>query len=379
MDFSINSMTGTKHLERGTVCQDASAVKLLSDDRIAACVCDGLGSCAHSDIAARIGAETFVNAVADEFPEQVDDETMKKHLFRAAQSALDQINQQVYEDHGEAREYETTLHGAVFLNDGMVYVLHAGDGAVIVLHEDGKFSSTSAEKHSGELAGAVIPLSGGEKTWEVYRFDHVCSVLMTTDGMLPVVQPALLRIFGNMAAYPAAVLPLMDKRCCKPDQLQETMDRFLRAEMKDDEIVAYVASLMSEIGIDGATAEPLLRDMFQRVRVNRLLRTVTDDKTMILLRSDILPSYDSSIFQEPDWRVLEMKQFAAIYPHLMKKDVSEQSSERVLEEETEKDGDEIENKEVENVADLFNKKIGRIASVVLNFVAGTGNGEDDEE
>lgn len=311
---------GRKHTEAGEPNQDWCKAVSLFNGFAAAAVLDGVSSVPHAERGSEIGGRAFIKAV--EFclePYRTDtagriaDEKMREILRNAAVAAWNAIVQRAQRE-GE-RTYATTLHGVIFHEPSRTaWVLHAGDGAVLALHMDGTFTSTETKKHTGEIAGSVIPLTGGEQHWEYIKFEQVSTVILTTDGLLPLLQPTLLSRFGDLLAYPQAVLPLVDERgYTAPETPQTFVDELVGQNLSYADHRRRLEKLLMACGCTADAVDDMLTQM-RHGDFSYLLQVGRDDRTLVVLQAEgESVRYHNGFLGEPDWEKLEARRNAVLY------------------------------------------------------------------
>ena len=121
--------TGTSHTEREQPCQDAFEIV----DRVhgsVACVCDGAGSAAKSEIGARTLARQVAQQLSRNIEGLVSDPTAQAQVEDAIQIARNKLSSE-----GELADYHATLCGVVLTAHGTL-VLHLGDGLIFGINPD---------------------------------------------------------------------------------------------------------------------------------------------------------------------------------------------------------------------------------------------------
>lgn len=303
---------GKKHQSIGAANQDWCQAKSLSNGFSVGVVLDGVSSVVHAERGAMVGGMAFLDSVSDalkEYPETciIDDVDMKNILYQAGMNAVRAIYR-CAKEYNE-KPYATTLHGAVFHEmSHTAWVLHAGDGAVIALCSDGDFISTSTERHSGSLAGAVIPLTSGAQYWEYVKMENVKTIFLTTDGLLPLLQPKLLTRYSDLIVYPQAVLPLVDDRAYTgTDTIQSYVDSLVNQTPDYSAYRRYMGRLLMQCGLTADTVDGILNDMMNQGDFSYLLETGEDDRTLVVMTTDTIPyaAYPESYLCEPDWEALD--------------------------------------------------------------------------
>lgn len=310
---------GRKHAEAGAPNQDwCQSISLYRDFTVAVTL-DGVSSVPHAERGAESGGRAFLKAVEIGLePYRPDggtgytDDNMREVLRNAAVFAWHAIAARAQREGEET--YATTLHGVIFHEPSRTaWALHAGDGAIFALSTDGTFSSTLTDQHTGDIAGSVIPLTGGEKHWEYVKFEQVSTIILTTDGLLPLLQPPLLHKFGGLTAYPQAVLPLIDERgYTAPESVQTYVDELVGQTLCYADHRRRMGKLLMACGCTADAVDETLTNM-QRGDFAYLYQVGKDDRTLIVLQAegeDV--SYPDAYLVEPDWNALEQQRNAFI-------------------------------------------------------------------
>ena len=203
------SAVGSSHLDKGIPCQDACAFHV-SGDVLAAVVCDGAGSAAHSDIGARLIADGLARALgerlADE-PQLLD--APRETFFEAAAEAVAQARASVVEraqaDGRALGDYVATVVG--YAGDAQRgWFLHIGDGIGVAEAADADEDAVVSLPANGEYANETWFVTG--ESWrEQLRVLEVpaptARLALMSDGAMPF---AMTR--GNAALYAPFIDPV---------------------------------------------------------------------------------------------------------------------------------------------------------------------------
>ena len=284
---------GDYHVKHNTVCQDAHCVKILGDHFAVAAVADGLGSEMHSDIAAKIAAETSVDYCAKNICANDGDVEILSVIKAAFRIALSKIDETARENSHSMDQYDTTLALAVYLN-GKVFFGNSGDSGIVVLNQDGTYEPITTQQRDEN--GCVYPLFFGEEYWDFGIKEAVASVFLATDGMYETLFPYLLK-GEDVPIYVALARYLMSEECLNftaaaDGEVQQRMDAFIA-------------------GIPGDQ--------------------VSDDKTVLVMLDPSIKTQlqPESYYQSPDWVALKKKRDEEYrrmaYPHLFSEDGTEKN------------------------------------------------------
>lgn len=278
------SIVGTSHIEKNKPCQDSHRYELLANGWMAIAIADGVGSAKHSEIAAKMACNTFIE-ICKECVTKETQVTELKDIIKKAYDAADQnIKKYVYEIEDKITNYDTTLSVVVYDGKHIVYG-HSGDGGIVVLTTAGDYIKVT-QPQKAEDGVCVVPLRAGEQYWEFGECEaEVSSVLLATDGVYDNFMPYLLR--------------------GQPVELYVPLIRWFM----DNNVIGINNENQSQI---------------EESRKNFLCgdscKIITDDKTVVVaFNADIVPALkDDSYYAEPDWAKLQELWNRKAYPHLYK-------------------------------------------------------------
>jgi hypothetical protein len=183
------SVQGAEHETRDTECQDAHAWRLLDNGWLVAAVADGAGSAKHSAIGARTAVDQAVLLVAETLAGNSSVNAQDEPFWRAALETILRGSRRAVLDRAAengvpAREMACTLI-LVVLGPNFLATAHVGDGAVVVLHENG-WLETVSEPERTEYINETTFLTSSE--WDqrlrfTVREKVGCAVAAFTDGL----------------------------------------------------------------------------------------------------------------------------------------------------------------------------------------------------
>ena len=304
------SLRGLSHETSNMPMQDSHAAIELSNGWIVLAVADGVGSQPRSDVGAQKAVEAVVNHISNFRGFYIDEKSIEIMLYSAYQSACAEIFEQAIKDKAPVREYSTTLHTVIFA-DGILYIMHVGDGGVAVITESGEFKKlTSPMKDTdGE---SVIPLQAGPKAWQfITSYERAQSVIVTTDGFWDKLCPQILDKFGYESGIEKSIASFFMSpwaRDWKNEDLNEIMKKencVMRSDMAEA-VPEFYNTLVQAVaqGEDISEAQELIKKKVAPGNVPlKLLQGIMDDITALsLIRFDPLP-YKSAIsdFSPPNW------------------------------------------------------------------------------
>lgn len=264
----------------GGVCQDFSESSPLEGGRYVAAVADGVGSAHHSDVGSRIAVQTLIAYLEKTVHAAMDLAACQSALAQGFSEAFNAVNRQAQEDGIHISEYDTTLTAVIY--DGSdVAVGHVGDGGVIALGANGKYSLLT-EAQKGDSFNEVVPLRGGSSHWVFRSYEGpFASVALMTDGIFDVACPWLL----SETAQPVFI-------------------GFMRPFMDN--------------GVVQLSSESEFEIMAQQVRLFLDSDTnpqITDDKTIaVMINTAITPALLSDEYYAiPDWEALNAQKLENLY------------------------------------------------------------------
>lgn len=263
------SLQGVDHVRDNIPCQDANETRIVKNGWIVSAVADGLGSCSHSDIGAKIAVKKSIDFIEEGVKElkNWNEIILKAIVVMSFKESLKQIYRQASLDKLSIKDYQTTLSLVIYDGKNIVYG-HTGDGGIIVLPKQGDHFLL-AKPQKGEEANATYPLS--HINWDIGGYksndNPIVSVLLATDGIL---EGLFLPISGNRKMFHYNCSLFMNNHKLKITQ---------QSEMEKKKI--QIEQLFS----------------------NRY-KSITDDKTIsVILNTEIepqIPNYPNSINEIKD-------------------------------------------------------------------------------
>ena len=304
------SIRGISHELGNMPMQDSCAALQLDNGWIVLAVADGVGSEPRSDIGAQIAVATVVNHISNFRGFFIDDKSIETMLYTAYQAACAEIYDQAMNDQTPIREYSTTLHTVIFA-DGLLYIMHAGDGGIAVITEDGDYKKITAPMKDTD-GEAVIPLQAGPKTWQFLVFtERAQSVIVATDGFWDKLCPSILEGYGYKTGMEKSIATFFMSPWAR-DWEKEELTRIkeselcvMRGDLKEA-VSEFYNTLVQAIaqGEDIAEAQELVKEKIAPGNVPlKLLRGIKDDITVLtLVRYSPYPQIKPvEQFSPPDW------------------------------------------------------------------------------
>jgi|AGTN01.2.fsa_nt_gi Serine/threonine protein phosphatase len=319
------SLQGSSHVKKGAICQDANKIVTLNNGWVVAAIADGIGSSAHSEVAARIAVEAVANYFLQKTNLEWQPDLIKVLLPEAFENAQKNIEEYAVLQNHEFYDYDTTLDVVIYNGKGIAFG-HSGDGGIVGLTKDGDYIPVTRPQ-KGEDGYSVIPLRAGRNYWEFNSRNTLkfASVLLATDGVYDTFFPYLLK--GQpVEVYVPLIRFFMDNGILKANENNI-------GEIKDSRIKFLRESC------------PL----------------ITDDKTLaILINPDTeLKEKPCEFYAEPDWDKLSEEWMKKVYPYLQKLKKAEMPKEDVkaeTPEETEKPAQKIKQKCLSNKQNLSRRR-----------------------
>lgn len=306
--------TGKSHLQRGKDCQDAAYLKELENGHIIAAVCDGVGSCAHADIGAKLACKKAVEFCANNMPIQYTEEDILSLIRVAYNQALKSIFEYADKEELPINELDTTLSLAIF--DGSTcYYGQAGDSMIVGLTPYGEYLPITKRQKGSDFT-SVRPLRAGSESWE-FGITHQAfiSIAVMSDGVYDLLTPPLIQENGkDDILYPFEAMMLLDPRIIDHygDQYISMVKQYISGDL--EEKVYY--DMLLEILKESQNRDELITKIKQYNMPLNLVKRAYDDQTIVILSSTIqeINQLSSIEFEEPDWEELLRKQRAFLYP-----------------------------------------------------------------
>ncbi|AJQ92519.1 PP2C family serine/threonine-protein phosphatase [Gynuella sunshinyii] len=143
--YAAASVTGASHVQQQLPCQDAWQIQQ-TDSGIIACVADGAGSAARSEI----GSRTLVDHLCQTLAPQLDQLISHTDGAQMLVDAIDEVRQELSEL-GPIAEFHATLCGLIATAHGQM-VFHIGDGVVLGINPGDWQDYVISEPENGEYA-----------------------------------------------------------------------------------------------------------------------------------------------------------------------------------------------------------------------------------
>lgn len=245
------SVEGDRHSAEGVPCQDCWRVRVLGDDAdsvLVACVADGAGISAHSDVGSRLACESILASAEAHYHRNqtfagLDQATVTEWCEVARRRISDCADQNQH----EVRDYATTLCAAIIWRGGSVF-FQVGDGAIVVQRAGAL--GVVFWPQSGEYVNTTHFLTSREfrDHLEVVQVDHGFSdVALLTDGM-----ERLALKFDSRTPHPPFFQPLFRavREAGDTKGLAEELRQLLQSETvrnkNDDDKTLVLASCIGD-------------------------------------------------------------------------------------------------------------------------------------
>ncbi|GFH42319.1 hypothetical protein Hs30E_08700 [Lactococcus hodotermopsidis] len=314
-----HSVRGTSHDKTKTPCQDSCKFIDLQNGWVVAAVADGVGSAVNSKVGSEMAVETAVNFVASYMPVSLRENGIKRTIYCAYNAALKKIKDKAEQDRQPLESYDTTLSLVVFNGDRLYYG-HAGDGGIFGLTVYGDYSEIT-KPHNGKDGSTVVPLRGGEDTWEIdaFRGDVLTSVLLLTDGMRGEMRPYELGT-GEKDLYIPMCSFLMHPGWYRKHEREysEITKDFLDGNLKRE----LLYKLLSETYLEALQNHDMVHQTVNTVcaqdNITKMLLRCKDDKTALAIIGssvDKIPALKAvELYAEPNWAEKKAQSDKELYP-----------------------------------------------------------------
>lgn len=325
------SIQGKGHIEKNVVCQDYNMVRRLSSGHYIGIVADGVGSAPNSDVGSKMATEALFDYCSQHVRKNSSADDIEIIISDGFTYALGQIREYAAKENKRIDNYDTTLSAVVYDGSSLIYG-HAGDGGIIVKHNDG-FISMVTSRQKGADGISVRPLRAGSGSWDFGTVEDAASVLLVTDGMLDgVLQPVLINLpkdkmelmrgsFEKNDVYVTASEFFMNpysvylnKSIKSPEKY---MKCFLEGDMtgNDQEIfkkcmlAAYARLLGKE------TAAKIIKGIEKYFYTVWAVNNVKDDKSIVCIMNQkaAVRAQDIKYYEEPDWKGRQERYDALLY------------------------------------------------------------------
>ncbi len=319
MKYYNISEQGTSHKESEIVCQDYSKSERLNNNWYFGAIADGVGSAIYSNI----GSQNAVEAAFDFFKTRITENdsyeeiiSLLKLCYRYSLDTVFKVSQKMEKP---ISEFDTTLDVVLYNGEKLLWG-HSGDGGIIGEKNDGTFYSiTSRQKGSDSVS--VIPLRGGEETWEFGMEENIASVLMVTDGMLDgLFIPVLLNIplnkkeldnnsFKKNNVYVSAAIffmnPYSSYKCAEANYSDNLIKQFVKNGTNVNDQKLFLACLKNAYNniFKPEIADKIIQECDKYYNFISGLNEITDDKTVLCIMNDNkrIISDNINYYREPDW------------------------------------------------------------------------------
>ena len=338
------SLRGISHEKDDMPLQDSFAAAKLDNGWIVLAVADGVGSEPKAEVGAQIAVAAVVNHLRRFWGYRIDDNSVRRMLYAAYHAACAEIFSRAIQDSAPLKTYSTTLHTVIF-SDGLLYILHAGDGGVAILTEHGEFQRVT-QPMKGADGESVVPLQGGPDTWQfsVCR-ERAQSVIVATDGLWDKLCPPILKAYGDEQGVEQSLAAFFlspwarNWREAPIEQIAAQETCVFRSDMAEA-IPEFYETLVSAIAHDTETAAAQEVVMTRVAPGNvpvKMLRGIKDDITLLtLVRFDPTPEPTPlERFSPPDWAAINQwvnEQLYAPVPEPPKEELVEDTRDPLTEE-----------------------------------------------
>jgi hypothetical protein len=178
---SSASVTGAAHRAVNSGNDDAFVVSKIGNRALIVAVADGAGSAAHGGIGARVVVRKFAREAA----RCVSDRTPAADIIALLPQILQQTQRRL-EQFGKRRGIElgdlaSTLIVAIAVGRKVIFG-QIGDGAIVILNDDGNLELVELAKH-GEYAGETVFVTTPHSQFSIAQRPRVAAMALMTDGV----------------------------------------------------------------------------------------------------------------------------------------------------------------------------------------------------
>ena len=219
------SATGTRHISRGSDCQDANVCRELDDGTVVIAVADGAGSASRSKEGAESAALTAVEFLAEHLA-ATEPNRMASLLTEAVGAARSAVESLAAEG-SSASDFATTLLLAV-IADSQVSTMQVGDGAIVVQLGDGESLEVMTAKGDSEYVNQTTFITSAGYLETAFFSSRpsadVRGLAVMTDGM------QLLAVHHSSNTAFGAFFAPMFRFASDPTSTDESLADFLRSD-----------------------------------------------------------------------------------------------------------------------------------------------------
>jgi hypothetical protein len=243
------SVQGISHERTGQPCQDAHAIRLGAGSTLLAAVADGAGSAEHSEIGARLAADTAIDHLMNALkcaPEELPDDALTLMLRGAAEAAGVVVAEEAARTGIEARQLASTLI-IVAASPNSAAALQIGDGAVVACSASGELTAITTPQNGEYLNETVFLTSAAAAdNAQVAVWRQIPTHLaIFSDGLQPIAVSA-----KDNTPHGPFFEPLFRfaRNAADKDMASQELDAFLRSprisQRTDDDLTLVLASLI---------------------------------------------------------------------------------------------------------------------------------------
>ena len=317
------SLRGLSHERTESPMQDSFGAMALDSGWIVLAAADGVGSEPRADTGSRLAVRAALESLRCADSEIKEQDQAEKALRDAFLSACRTISDQAEKDGAPVHEYATTLH-VVMTREDRIYIMHAGDGGVVMLGENGRFCRLTAPMKDTD-GESVVPLQAGPDRWTfIARQEQARSLLVCTDGVWDKLCPPVLSAFGDTDGVEKSIGAFFMSPFAR-DWEQADLGAILEHETcvlrgTDAEAVPeFYSTLVQALSQSGDSGEAL---EYVKSRVApgnmplKMLRQIQDDLTLVtLVRYEPEPgAVELTNLQGPDWSAVSRWASGRLYP-----------------------------------------------------------------
>ena len=302
---------GLSHVKRNIPNQDSVVCETIKVGMNASiyvlAVADGVSACKNAEIASSFLTQNLLAQIENNKYSLIQNEHMCESVFkRCIDSLYIDYLQMINESEDQLYEFGSTLE-VVVIYKHCAFTFHAGDGLIVLIHENGNITISNAEKHSGEFASQVYPFFE-KKRWEFNRYDKVVGALVASDGVYDEIVPLPSRSM-NTEYDVTLLMPCMDIRCHKN---MKSMTRFIESyiigNLNDMAVLESFKRLIKKGIVSDISNEELYKHFSISTPYKKFVSSKDDLSLVIWGDKKRIPSNYDCVNHLPDYYSLWIKQ-----------------------------------------------------------------------
>lgn len=287
--------TGISHREKNLFNQDSVGCYCIHNSLgkkiYLNIVADGVSACKYAGEASTFLQEVSVHVFVTRC-ENNENYTLNLVEFKdCVEEIFEKYKVMIEKNKSQFLDYGSTLE-LVAIQDESAYVLHAGDGLILAVQEDGNVLLTDTEKHTGEYGSQVIPFFVKSK-WEFIEIGNIAAILVASDGVYDEIVPTSARRLSSKFDL-SLLIPCIDSRVHKNDiSHKRFLDSYITGNLSDEIMYYKCSQLICKKVITGKDDETIKRHFIQNVPYKKNVRSRDDLSVTLWGNTEFLPdNYD---------------------------------------------------------------------------------------